>query len=99
AAREYACDGEAVERPPVVFDEPAPAVLDAENFRAFVQHRAAHDGAYDCVEAGAVPAARHDSNTQTHSRKNPRRLKTKPSIDLSWAPAYNRATGTACQTT
>src|SRR5919206_3013446 len=34
AAREYARDGEAVERPPVVLDEAAPAVLDAEDFRA-----------------------------------------------------------------
>ncbi len=71
AAREYARDGEAVERPPVVFDEPAPAVLYAEDFRALLQHRAAHDGAYDRVEAGAVAASRHDSDTQTHSRKTP----------------------------
>src|SRR6185369_12337604 len=69
AARENPRDGESVERPPIVFDETAPAVLDAEDFRALVQHRAAHDGAYDCVKAGAVAASRHDSNTQTHSRK------------------------------
>jgi hypothetical protein len=49
-----------VERPPVVFDEAAPAVLDAEDLRAFVQHRAAHDGAYDRVQAGAVAAPRHE---------------------------------------
>src|SRR5919107_3176339 len=39
-ARENPSDGEPVERPPVVLYEPAPAVLDAENLRALVQHRA-----------------------------------------------------------
>src|SRR5947209_3735087 len=81
AARKNPRDREARERLHVVFDEAAPAVRHAEDLCLLFERGAADDRAYDCVEAGAVAAARQYANTKRH-RDTYEDSREKLSIDL-----------------
>src|SRR4028119_2128214 len=73
AAWENAGDGTAREWDDVVFDQPAPTVLDAEHLRVFNQC-ATHDGADSSVETGAIAARSQNPYAETHQYNRVKKL-------------------------
>lgn len=63
AARQDAADGVQVELAVVTFEQALPAVVEAYDLVAVVDHGAVHHGPDDGVQAGAVATARQHTNT------------------------------------